>query len=342
MYYMFAKPSYYLLVMGKSVDNQESMLISKLTERMRDLELDHALVKIIHASDTSDIKRSNKYPLIALYFGSVQVSYTAVNSLEEQIIRDLIEASIQIIPIVDSIETAKRELPNGLHHINAIPKNQVESRLVNLILESFRLLRQERRLFISYKRLESSSIAAQLYDELDAKGFDVFLDSRSVPFGVDFQEVLWHRMVDSDVVVLIDSPTFKESRWTIEEIHKANETNIQIIYLMYPGQKETQETAFCHLIHLEEEDYTLDGDIKKLNPKAISVINSTIEEKRARALAARYRYLVDNFCDICSTIEVQSIVHLEKYIVVGKGDIASKLFVIPAIGIPDSKLLGCF
>ncbi|MEW3673962.1 toll/interleukin-1 receptor domain-containing protein, partial [Pseudomonas aeruginosa] len=77
-----------------------------------------------------------------------------------------------------------------------------------------------------------------LYDALDARGFDVFIDVRSVPPAADFQSQLWHRMSDSDVVVLIDTPGFREGRWTAEELARANATNVQILHLLWPGQKE--------------------------------------------------------------------------------------------------------
>lgn len=336
---MVVAPNYNLLILGEDNEHQRRKLQDQLTERMKDLELDKNLIKIIQPSAFWDEEELNKYPLLVLYFGYKQSVLKILDPIEGKILEKLNQDSTQIVPIVHDLSSIHRELPEVLWHINAMRESDGESRLVNLILESFRLLRQERRLFISYKRSESSSIAAQLYDVLDARGFDVFLDSRSVPFGVDFQEVLWHRMADSDIVVLIDSLGFRKSPWTIKELNKANETNIQIIHLLYPNQEEDQESAFSHFIPLEEESYISNGDSKILKPKVLEEIVFKIEEKRARALASRYRYLVDNFCDQCDTLNIKNQIQPEGHIIVGKGDISNQIFVIPAIGIPDSQLL---
>jgi hypothetical protein len=107
--------------------------------------------------------------------------------------------------------------------------------MVSVAFENFRLLRSERRLFISYRRVESQGIAIQLYEALDALGFDVFLDTHGVPPATDFQSVLWHRLADSDVVVLLDTPDFRTSRWTVQELARANATSLQILHLLWPG-----------------------------------------------------------------------------------------------------------
>ena len=101
--------------------------------------------------------------------------------------------------------------------------------ITNLVLENLGLLRRTRRLFISYRRSNSSHEALQLRHELDARGYDVFLDTHSVPRGDDFQEVLWHRLADSDVVVMLDTPGFMTSRWTKEELAQAEAMTIGMI-----------------------------------------------------------------------------------------------------------------
>ena len=48
------------------------------------------------------------------------------------------------------------------------------ARLVSIAFENLHLLRLERRLFISYRRAESTDVAIQLFEALDERGFDVF------------------------------------------------------------------------------------------------------------------------------------------------------------------------
>ena len=111
------------------------------------------------------------------------------------------------------------------------PKIRDWDRVASVLLEGLGLLRKSRRLFISYRRVETQGVAIQLYEQLDASGFDVFLDTHSLRPGEPFQEVVWHRLADTDVVVLLDSPGFLASRWTEEELARANSTNLQILQL---------------------------------------------------------------------------------------------------------------
>jgi len=57
--------------------------------------------------------------------------------------------------------------------------------------------------FVSYRRDESRTGAVQLHDELSARGGDVFLDTHDIIPGDLFQEMLWHRLADCDVVIML-------------------------------------------------------------------------------------------------------------------------------------------
>jgi hypothetical protein len=226
--------------------------------------------------------------------------------------------------------------------VNALesgPNDAGFGRLATLVLETFRLLRRERRLFISYRRVDAEPLAARLYDALDARGFDVFIDVRSVPPAVDFQSELWHRMSDSDVVVLIDTPGFHDSRWTMEELAKANATNIQILHLLWPGQPVNEASAFSHFMRLAHQDFRgsrlgRGGSVKK---SALARMCDKVEQLRARAIAARYRYLVDNFCAAARDLGMAPIVQPEHWISLTGVDGGWTIAVVPAVGLPTSN-----
>ena len=156
-----------------------------------------------------------------------------------------------------------------------------------------------RRLFISYRRVESSGVATQLYEALDAAGFDVFLDTQGVlrP-GEPFQEILWHRLADTDVALLLDTPGFLDSRWTEEELARANTSNIQMLQLLWPGQTEGATAAFSAFHPLSEDDFA--GKVP-LSPAAqltalcVDAIVDEVEGLRARAFSARHAFLVREF-----------------------------------------------
>src|SRR3546814_3711382 len=95
------------------------------------------------------------------------------------------------------------------------------------MLECVGLLRRQRRVFVSYRRVESRAAALQLPDLLASRGFDVFLDTHDIRPGEPFQDVLWHRLVDSGVSVMLDTPTYFDSRWSRKEIGRASAEEIQ-------------------------------------------------------------------------------------------------------------------
>lgn len=205
-----SKLTYQVLFLGDETDDRRRVR-ELLSDRLRDLGLNAGAISFFGQGDEANLDRS--MPLTAVYFGSRS------HTVDSPLVGQLIEDFVIIATVVSSLDRVSMELPPQLRHINAMKNDAITiDRLRNLILETFRLLRRERRLFISYKRSDSQSFANKLYEELDARGFDVFIDVRSVPPGVDFQAELWHRMSDSDVVILIDTPGFSESRWTTAEL----------------------------------------------------------------------------------------------------------------------------
>jgi len=271
---------------------------------------------------------------MGVFFGSAE------HTTDTVLVAELIEESVVVAPVVSSVTSVNAEIPAQLSHVNAIalgPNDEGLDRLTSLVLETFRLLRRERRLFISYKRSGSQPLAEKLYDALDARGFDVFIDVRSVPPGADFQSQLWHRMSDSDVVILIDTPGFREGRWTAEELARANATNIQILHLLWPGQKEDAASSFSHFMKLKRDDFIgllpLRG--RWATKKVIARICDEAERLRAPAIAARQRYLVDSFCDAARDQGFTPAVQVDGWISLSNRSDRT-LAVVPAIGVPTS------
>lgn len=289
---------------------------------------------ITFLSDANASNRSLKSPVMAVFFGSSE------STADTALVTELIDDSIVIAPVVSDLSQVHAEIPPQLRHVNAIvlgTNDEGITRLVTLVLETFRLLRRERRLFISYKRTGSQPLADRLYDALDARGFDVFIDVRSVPPAADFQSQLWHRMSDSDVVVLIDTPGFREGRWTAEELARANATNVQILHLLWPGQKEDPATSFSHFMKLRRRDFF--GFIPMRGRWAtkglVTRICDEVERLRAPAIAARHRYLVDNFCDAARDEGLDPSVQIEGWISL-KTKSNRTLAIVSAVGIPTS------
>jgi len=310
-------------------------LAASLRKRITDLGIDGTALSLLAEGDLAG--RDRKKPFIGVFFG-----YDHVTDIDHPILRDLIGDSVVIVPLVPDLTSASAYVPKIIGHINCLQLSAADSdleRVVTVLFENFQLLRPERRLFISYRRVEAQSVAIQLYERLDASSFDVFLDTRGVSPAVDFQHVLWHRLADSDVVVLLDTPRFRESVWTVKELARANTTNIQILHLLWPGTVPDAASAFSEFYPLDASHFATaeqTGEHARLQEKTLSDIGVRVESLRARALAARHRYLVDNFCDqarlsggVLARVQSSRFVSLEF-----SG--SKKIAVVPTVGIPNA------
>lgn len=324
---------YQLMIFGRP-DARVGEILARLEVRLTDLGLAPNAIRVVSEADAA--KRDPVLPTVALFCG-----YDGAEQASHPGLVPLLQDSIIIITIVSAIECAGRELPDNISHINALPVALPQrniDRVASLVLESFRLLRAERRLFISYRRQDSQSVADQLYEALDARGYDVFIDTRAVPPAVDFQAELWHRLSDSDVVVLLDTEDFRGSRWTTEELARANATNIQILHLLWPGQAEDTASAFSFFYPLDDADFQAPKPFDKnamLEAETIDAICNHAERLRARAIAARHRYLVDSFCDNARDRGFSPVLQPERWIEVNVAP-GRTLAIVPAVGVPNS------
>lgn len=325
-------PYSYQLIMLGVFNEAGARLRSEVENGLASLGLPRNTIRFMDASDAHG--RDLSVPVMAVFFGHASVAS------DTELVSELLEDSAVIAPIASSVTRVSSEIPPQLRHINVLTLDAGDSsivRLGNLVLETFRLLRRERRLFISYKRTGSQPLANRLYEMLDARGFDVFIDVRSVPPAADFQSELWHRMADSDVIILIDTPGFREGRWTVAELTQANATNIQILHILWPGMEEDVTSSFSHFLNLQRSDFygyiPFKGQFMK--GYVLERICNQAERLRARALAARHRHLVDSFCDAARDLGLTVSVQVEGWISLELSS-GKKLAVVPAVGVPKS------
>lgn len=295
--------------------------------------LKESIVEIDESNFHTEYKANS--PTFCLYFGN---SSGAFKNLD--ILKALIKDANLILPIASDLKKFSTQIPKELRNINGfeLSNNNDIEKLVSCILEGLSLLRLSRRLFISYKRDESSIVAIQLFEQLEKNGFDVFLDTHSIRPGEPFQEELWHRMADTDVVVLLNTPGFLKSDWTTQELAKANSMSIGILQVIWPTHKLERDAELSIPLQLSDADFgnSIFKDPKSyLTSNAISNIVSQVESLRARSLASRQDNIITEF--IASSNRVGKIADLqsEKFITVKKSD-GKELVIIPTVGVPQA------
>lgn len=230
-------------------------------------------------------------PTVAVFFGGVGAS------LPEH--QNLMRLSIPIVPLVSDLSKVSDELPECLRPLNALALVREDVDLVRpsgQALQCLGLLPTQRRVFVSYRRTESRDVAVQLFEALSERQFDVFLDTHSVAAATDFQSVLWHRLCDCDVVVMLDTPGFFDSRWAKLEWGRATDKNISILQLLWPGHTPSRYSALATPRALSVDDFA-DG---KLTEAMVDMVALQVEGLRSKSVALRHANLAGH---IRSSIE---------------------------------------
>lgn len=218
-------------------------------------------------------------PCVALFFGGAK-PFLADHA-------KLMRLNIPIVPLVSDVVNVANELPECLTSLNALALVPEDIELVKpagVALQCLGLLPTQRRVFVSYRRTESRDVAVQLFEALSARQFEVFLDTHSVGAAMDFQSVLWHRLCDCDVVVMLDTPGFFDSRWARVEWGRATDKNISILQVLWPSHTASRTSALATPRVLSGDDF-VDG---KLSDEVIDSLSLQVESLRSKSVALRH------------------------------------------------------
>lgn len=323
----------YQLVTIGHINAFKDEIIDTFENRFTELGISTDLISIMDETNFTTNYIANA-PTVGIYFGGTDTNFPSIGILDR-----LIKDSKLILPIVDDLDFYPKRIPPQLKPINGYGLNsklQIEA-IVSRILEGLSLLRLSRRIFISYKRNESTGAAIQLFEKLEQAGFDVFLDTHSIAKGEPFQEELWHRLVDTDVVVLLNTKGFLESEWTQEELAKASTLSIGILQLIWPGHNPEASSGLSIQIPLNNNDF-IDNDFSRdgrlVDFTTSRIVNAT-ESLRARSLGARQDNIINEFMTAATTAGIVTHLQSQKIITLtnSKGE---EIIVIPTIGVPHA------
>ena len=323
---MSVKQKYQLVLLGARASTFRPKFVRRLNKRLDEIGSGiRRLMKIIDAAHVDE--RVSISPTVAVYFGDdPTVDLAQLN--------DLVANAVPVLPVVSDLENFTASVPAAMHPINGMqldPVNPDFGPLINLVLENLALLRRTRRLFLSYRRHESTPVAQQLRTAFDNIGYDAFLDTSSVPKGDEFQSVLWHRLLDSDVMVVLDTADFLGSQYTREEIAKASAMSVGMLQVLWPGVGRSPYSLLATPLQLTLADF--DGE--HLTSAAEARLISEVETLRARCLAARHTNLVGEFSAEATRVGATVTIQPQRYAL---AEIAGRrIAAIPAVGVPDAQ-----
>jgi hypothetical protein len=320
---------YQLILLGQERGIRKDELCSVVRQRFKDIGLDfdeHGQL-LEGGAQLPDWKG---FPVAVWLGGTGQASQDEISLVTEMLAR-----GFSVYPVVASLQSYGASVPEILRPINGQEFNA--TRLATDVMRAFRLIRKYRQAFISYKRDESSGVASQLFHELTEKGYRVFLDTVSVETGVDFQNALWSRMADVDLLILLDSPRALSSEWVHKELLRASDLGMGVVQLLWPSHRRTPGTEFSTLMPLEAKDF-VNGKIDRgdtLVSQTVDKIVDVIERERIRSLSARRTRLVEGLVSLAKGKGISLLVHPARQLDILKG--TTKLAeVLPFVGVPDS------
>ena len=266
------KPSYQLLPLGTP------FYLNELVESLEDVPY----ISFVSVDEIDD-----KLPLLVLYYGENQDDKTHFYDID----LNVKARNQEVMPIVKDVTKFSEYIPDSLREINAFVLNDESSihNLKNRILSWFGLLDNTRKIFISYKRSNTSALAHQLFDSLIKKGYIPFLDSYSIESGVNFQEYLMNEISDADMFIMLNSSDYDQSEYTKAELVAASKLGIGILQVTFPQSENFPEAAFSSILQIEKQlpkDQTYDD-------KIVEDIIYNMERYRAQGFRTKRRILID-------------------------------------------------
>jgi hypothetical protein len=323
---------YELGILSNVFPLEREALASTLARMVGDFGLRVGAEVVLHDGTTVD--RRNKHAAFAAsYFGGTPHA-------DVDVAQKVAESSVPIIPTVEATGDFGTHIPPFLQASNGLRRRVDDPELTELavaLLECVGLLRRQRRVFVSYRRVESRTAAMQFHDLLTARGFDVFLDTHDIRPGEPFQDVLWHRLCDCDVMVMLDTPTYFTSKWTRQEIGRARAKEIHVLRVVWPEHTPSQLTNLAETVYLERSD--LSGTDGPITASKADDIVLAVESLRSRSIASRYMSITGRL-----RVEVEKIgasiegIGAHRAISVRLLD-DRKIWAYPIVGIPTAELL---
>ncbi len=228
-----------------------------------------------------------KLPLLILYYGLTSDDKNDVGIID----LNTRVKNHEVLPIVQNVKEFNQCVPSSLGSVNAfvLSDNRAVNKLKNRILSWFGLLDNTRKVFISYKRSDTTVLAHQLFDMLIKKGYIPFLDAYSIEPGFDFQEYLMNEISDADMFIMLNSSNYDQSDYTKAELVAASRLGIGILQVVFNESKNFEEAKLSSVLKIGNQ-------LSKEQEYSQSVIEDIIynmERFRAEGFRTKRRMLLD-------------------------------------------------
>lgn len=275
---------YQLAVLGAPTEAQIRDLRECTTTALEKLNLRLGHEVVLDVLPTT-FKPHQLQPAAAVFFGGKN---SDISYLEE-----LLQRGVPVLPVLSDSTQHQAELPERLQPLNCLDYAKGGAQhIANALLECIGLLAHQRRVFISYHPDEAPAAALQLYEALSARQFNVFLDTHGNQANEDVKALSWHKLYDSDVLLMLDTPGYFNQRWTNAEFGRVLAKGISILRVNWPEVIPSRRSATAWLTTLTNED--VQQDLGLLEETALQAVCLKVEEIRSQNHAIRSVNIISN------------------------------------------------
>jgi hypothetical protein len=308
------------------------------TQRALQASREHLDVVDQHALEALD----RNVPRVAVVFCRGDMSAAKSGAINPEIvaIKKCIKCGIPIIPVVRDLTQFGKEAPQEIGEFNGfqLADTQDIPELAGLVLELLGLQRAKRKIFISYARVEGGAMAQQLYEAFTARWYSVFLDTVSIRPGAVFQQNLKQELADSDVVVLLNSPTAMGRPYVKEEIAFANSANVGGVQVVWPGHPPAIEGRLFMPHPLSDEHISSEEkNGKSLTSEAILAILRRVADLRTALQQQREEELLRPIEAYAQSKRFNAVPYLGRHIELREQHGAQCVRLDLVLGVPTSR-----
>lgn len=253
-------------------------------------------------------------------------------------LEELLQRGIPILPVASDLKKVSAEIPEILSCLSCMDYSSGGAQHISsALLACIGLLPHQRRVFVSYRPDEASEAAAQLFEALSARDFAVFLDAYDNADDKEAQLLSWQRLYDSDVLLMLDTPAYFDSRWTSVEFGRVLAKGISVLRLGWPDSAASARSATaCNIALFSQEINPATGIMVD---DALERICLKLEEVRSHNHAVRSVNLASHLRIALETIGARMLgvganraIHIQ--LANGK-----RLLVTPTTGVPAAVAL---
>jgi hypothetical protein len=324
------KQDFVAIVVGAQDDPRRDKLETELLHRTSGLSESSEQLDVIDQDQLSSMPAGARAVAVVL-------CRRGMSTIETDAIAECRKRDIPIIPVVASLSDFNAVAPDQVADFNGFELADIADigELAGLILEALGLQRSKRKIFISYARKDSSEVAQQLRTAFMARWYSVFLDTISIRPGAVFQDELLQELADSDVVVLLNSPSIKNRPYVQKEIAFADQAGVGGVQVIWPNVAPIPEGGFFMPIPLEGQQAEIQDDsVNVLTPDGIMKILRTVSSVRTRLQQIREDQLLRPVRAYAQSKGWEAVCYLGRHIELHSG--SDNICLDVALGVPTS------